>query len=129
MTQDDSIEVEAATVDEAIREALNKLGAEEDDVAIEILSTPSSGLLGIGARSAKVRVKRRPPEGAQSQVSSPGPAKAQKPRPSAETRTDDAQSEDTADQAPRQSADLQVQSREAVSLLNQILELMGEKAN
>jgi spoIIIJ-associated protein len=133
MTQDDSIEVEAATVDEAIREALDKLGADEDDVAIEILSTPRSGLLGLGARSAKVRVKRRPPEGAQSQVSSPGRPKPQKPQPSAETRTDQTrtndQSDDTGDQAPRQSADLQVQGREAVSLLNQILVLMGEKAN
>ena len=133
MTQDDSIEVEAATVDEAIREALDKLGADEDDVAIEILSTPRSGLLGLGARSAKVRVKRRPAEGAQSQVSSPGRVKPQKPRPSAETRTDQTrtndQSDDTGDQAPRQSADLQVQGREAVSLLNQILVLMGEKAN
>ncbi|MGH7841054.1 MAG: Jag N-terminal domain-containing protein, partial [Candidatus Binataceae bacterium] len=36
----DSIEVTAATVDEAISQALEHLGAREDDVAIAVLNTP-----------------------------------------------------------------------------------------
>ncbi|HXD90874.1 MAG TPA: RNA-binding cell elongation regulator Jag/EloR [Candidatus Binataceae bacterium] len=79
----DSIEVTAVTVDAAIQQALEQLGAQADDVAIEVLSTPRSGLLGLGARQAKVRVTRRAPEAAQSAVMSPPPAPPPKPRSSA----------------------------------------------
>ncbi len=45
------------TVDEAIKEALIELGANEDDVKIEIIEEPSKGLFGlIGSKDAKVRV-------------------------------------------------------------------------
>jgi predicted RNA-binding protein Jag len=50
MTTKDSIEVTGATIDEAINQALAELGAVEDDVVIEVLSTPRSGVLGLGAR-------------------------------------------------------------------------------
>src|SRR5581483_1018811 len=70
----DSIEITAATVDEAIRQALEQLGAEADDVAIEVLTTPRAGVLGLGARQARVRVTRRAPEAATSGVMSPPPA-------------------------------------------------------
>ncbi len=65
MSSSDSIEVTAATVDAAISSALRQLGAAEDDVTIEVLSTPRSGVLGLGARQARVRVTRREPELAQ----------------------------------------------------------------
>jgi spoIIIJ-associated protein len=71
MTPNDIIEAEGATVEQAIREALAKLGAEEADVSIEVLATPRSGLLGLGARPARVRVSRRAPESARSEVASP----------------------------------------------------------
>ncbi len=64
----------AATVEAAIRQALEELGAHEDDVTIEVLSTPRSGVLGLGARQARVRVTRRPPEAATSRAQSPPPA-------------------------------------------------------
>src|SRR5438132_5106021 len=70
----DAIEVTAPGVDEAIKEALEKLGASEDDVIIQVLSTPGSGLLGLGARQARVRVERRAPEAARSGVMSQPPA-------------------------------------------------------
>ena len=69
-----SSEQTAATVEAAIRLALEELGAHEDDVIIEVLSTPRSGVLGLGARPARVRVTRRPPEGATSSAQSPPPA-------------------------------------------------------
>lgn len=70
----EAIEVSASTVDEAIKEALERLGAAEDDVIIQVLSTPRAGVLGLGARQARVRVERRPPEAATSGVASPPPA-------------------------------------------------------
>ena len=59
MTPSDSIEETAPTVDEAVRQALAKLGAQQDDVTIEVLSTPRAGVLGLGVRQARVRVTRR----------------------------------------------------------------------
>ncbi len=74
MNNTDSIEVTAATVEEAIREALEQLGAAEDDVVIEVLATPRAGVLGLGARQARVRVRRRPQLEARSGVAAPPPA-------------------------------------------------------
>ncbi|HEY2106219.1 MAG TPA: RNA-binding cell elongation regulator Jag/EloR [Candidatus Binataceae bacterium] len=71
MSDTDSIEVTAPTIDEAIKQALDQMGAAEDDVAIEILSSPRSGVLGLGARPAKVRVKRRLSSAASSAAGSP----------------------------------------------------------
>lgn len=45
------------TVDEAIKEALIELGANEKDVKIEVIDEPSKGLFGlIGGKDARVRV-------------------------------------------------------------------------
>src|SRR5271166_1496476 len=71
MSDTDSIEITAATVDEAIKQALEQMGAHEDDVAIEILSSPRSGVLGLGARPARVLVKRRGSSAVSSAVDSP----------------------------------------------------------
>src|SRR5579863_6737521 len=76
----EAIEVTAPSVDEAIKQALDQLGASEDDVIIHVLSTPRSGVLGLGARQARVRVERRAPEGASSGVTSPPPAPPPAPR-------------------------------------------------
>src|SRR5258708_30363285 len=59
MSNMDSTEVEAASVEEATRAALEQLGAREDEVSVEILATPRAGVLGMGARPARVRVTRR----------------------------------------------------------------------
>jgi len=69
----EAIEVTAPSVNEAIKQALDQLGASEDDVVIQVLSTPRSGVLGLGARHARVRVERRAPEGARSGVMSRRP--------------------------------------------------------
>jgi spoIIIJ-associated protein len=74
MSSTDSIETAAPTIDQAIAQALEQLGAHQDDVSIEVLSTPRSGVLGLGARQARVRVTRRAPETARSGVMSPPPA-------------------------------------------------------
>jgi len=81
MSSNDSIEVTAATVESAISAALEQLGAQEDDVTIEVLSTPRAGVLGLGSRQARVRVTRRSPEVARSTVMSPPPAPPVRPTP------------------------------------------------
>jgi len=74
MSNNDSVEVSSATVEQAISEALRQLSAAEDDVVIEVLATPRSGLLGLGARDARVRVSRRTDMAATSGVTAPPPA-------------------------------------------------------
>ncbi len=74
MKDNDSIEISAPTVEQAIGEALEKLGAAEDDVVIEVLATARAGMLGLGSRPARVRVTRRPPPEARSDVAAPPPA-------------------------------------------------------
>jgi len=90
MSNNDSIEISSATVEQAISEALQQLGAAQDDVVIEVLATPRAGLLGLGARDARVRVSRRANVAATSGVTAPPPApppprreqsQAQRPQP------------------------------------------------
>lgn len=49
-------EATGKTVDMAIKSAIEQLGADIDDVKIEILETPTKGIFGLGGRLAKVRV-------------------------------------------------------------------------
>jgi len=167
MTPNDYIETEGASVEAAIQAALNQLGAEEADVSIEVLATPRSGLLGLGARPARVRVRRRMPEAARSEVASPPPAAMRQEtvtfraaevtitRPAEESaepvetaaarpREDFSLAEEVRAEPveesrphlqaeeeggpPRRSANLDEQSQEALKLIKEVLELMGEKA-
>lgn len=49
----------AKTVEEAVNDALKELNASREDVDIEVLEEPTKGLLGIGAKPALVRVKKK----------------------------------------------------------------------
>ena len=51
-------EFTAKTVDEAVTEALVKLGLTSDQVKIEVLDKGSSGFLGIGAKPVKIKVTK-----------------------------------------------------------------------
>lgn len=51
-----TIEMSGKTVDLAIKNALDELGVDIDDVKIEIIDTPSKGVFGLGSKLAKVRV-------------------------------------------------------------------------
>lgn len=53
------MEAEGETIDGAIENALNTLGVEREQVTVEILSDVKKGILGIGARKARVRVSLR----------------------------------------------------------------------
>jgi spoIIIJ-associated protein len=54
-----SIETEAATVDEAIRRALEVLGLAREQATIEVLQEPRRSVLGFGGQTARVRVEAR----------------------------------------------------------------------
>ena len=139
MSNNDSIEREAATVEDAVAEALAHLGVRKDDVTVEILTTPRGGVLGLGARNARVRVTRKgagASGGGQSRPSRDqegrrrrnprrgrgGASNAQNEHPPAATA-----SEDDPAASARKNADLSEQHREAIVILQQILEKMGEQ--
>ncbi|NUM56936.1 MAG: Jag N-terminal domain-containing protein, partial [Candidatus Hydrogenedentes bacterium] len=50
------IEVSAKTRELAIKNALEQLGVERDEVHVEILDEGSAGLFGFGARNVKLKV-------------------------------------------------------------------------
>ena len=50
------------TIDLAIEEALTTLGLTRDDVSVQVLATPKSGFLGLGATPAKVEVTYEAPD-------------------------------------------------------------------
>ncbi len=100
MSNNDQIEISASTVEEAINQALEALSAEADDVTIEVLATARSGVLGLGARQARVRVTRRPQLAATSGVQSPPPAPPSRARAESPARSEAAKT--GADSAPAQ---------------------------
>jgi spoIIIJ-associated protein len=53
------VEAEGETIDEAIENALKILGVERDRVTVDILTEGSRGILGIGAKKARVRAALR----------------------------------------------------------------------
>jgi len=152
MSITDSIELSASTVEEAIQQALEQLGVGRDEAAINVLATPRAGVLGLGARLARVRVTRRgaatsaasiADAGERPQAAASTEVRGQNPRPSEqpnrrqqqtgqhqgalESNGRDREGDDAGAATARKSADLAEQSREATVILKQILELMGEK--
>lgn len=55
----DAVEVGGRNIEEALKRALEELGAEREEVEVEVLSEGRTGLLGLGAEEARVRVTRR----------------------------------------------------------------------
>ncbi len=62
MNTEESVEITAPTVDEAVILGITRLGVTRDEVDIEIVDEGSRGFLGLGARDAVVRITRRPPQ-------------------------------------------------------------------
>lgn len=53
------IEVSAKTVDDAITDACQQLGATSDQIEYEVVDKGSAGFLGIGSKNAVIRVRRK----------------------------------------------------------------------
>ena len=59
----ESIDAEGATVVDAIKKALTKLGVTRDSVEVKVLAEGNKGLFGMkGAKQAKVKVFLKPPQ-------------------------------------------------------------------
>ena len=56
----ESIEASGKSVDEAVQQALARLGKRRDEVEVTVLKEPSRGAFGLGAREARVLVSVRP---------------------------------------------------------------------
>lgn len=56
----ESIEASGKSVDEAVQQALARLGRRRDEVEITVLQEPARGAFGLGSREARVRVMVRP---------------------------------------------------------------------
>jgi spoIIIJ-associated protein len=56
----ESIEASGKSVDEAVQQALTRLGKHRDEVDVTVLQEPSRGIVGLGSRDAVVRVIVRP---------------------------------------------------------------------
>ncbi len=61
-----SLEIIAPSVEEAVARGAAELGLPEDQLAVEVLDEGSRGVLGVGARQARVRLTIRADEGLQS---------------------------------------------------------------
>jgi spoIIIJ-associated protein len=143
MSNMDSTEAEGASVEEATREALERLGARADEVTIEVIATARAGVLGLGARPARVRVTRKvavaAADGAEAQTAQPAPSRNEgasgggRGRENQRRGHNDGRSQSQSGAADddigaegRKSADVAEQRREAMAILKQILEQMGE---
>jgi spoIIIJ-associated protein len=79
------IDISGATLEDAIEAGLKRLGLNRNDVIIEIIEEGSRGMLGIGAREAKVRLTplRAPVQAAKPAAPAQSPAPAARPAASA----------------------------------------------
>jgi spoIIIJ-associated protein len=58
----ESIEISGKTVEDAIQQAIDKLGVSRDELKITVLKEGKSGILGIGAEEAKILVEQIAPQ-------------------------------------------------------------------
>jgi len=145
MSKMDSIEITGISVEEAVKEALEQLGLREDEVAIEVLATPRAGVLGLGARNARVRVTRKSAQAGSNPRTAPAPQARKEGAPDGNRRERENQrrgrndsgarrenpvaSDDEGGVAGRKSVGVDEQRREATVILQQILEQMGERTD
>ena len=127
MSNIDSIEITADSVEDATAEALAQLSARSTEVTVEVLATPRAGVLGLGARQARVRVTRKTAGNAGRADAPRAPARTSG-TPAAKSQTASSAKSDDGAGSNRKSADQEEQRREATVILKQILELMGERA-
>ena len=64
----EELEISGKTVEQAIQKALNKLGVSRDEVEVVVVKEGKSGILGLGAEEAIVRVTPLVPEGNRDEI-------------------------------------------------------------
>jgi len=84
-----TLEIIAATVEEALERGLADLGLTEDAVDVEVLDTGSKGLFGLGSRQVRVRITVKNSNSDQQEISIPSTPLSR--RPAENHSTDDEQ--------------------------------------
>lgn len=126
MSETRSVETTAPDIETAIEQGLQQLGVARESVIVEILEEPSRGLLGIGARQARVRLTTAAPPRPTGPLPTP-PA----PQPGAEIAEEeeaDAQAS-LAEAQPVSEAELDDDARVGRETLHELLERMRVKAS
>jgi spoIIIJ-associated protein len=87
MSETRTVEATGSDIEQAIEAGLTQLDVSRESVIVEILEEPSRGLLGIGAKMARVRLTTAvPPRSAQMTYQPKPPAPPPPPRPQAQPR-------------------------------------------
>jgi spoIIIJ-associated protein len=134
MSETRTVETTAADIEAAIDLGLEELGVTRESVIVEILEEPSRGLLGIGARQARVRLTtaapaRPAPKPAVAEVVAPvEPVRrpARKAAPQADYEDGDTT---LADVEPVQEADLDDDAQVGLATLQELLAKMQIEAS
>jgi spoIIIJ-associated protein len=111
------VEASGKTVDEAVEQALEELGAAREDVTIEVLSEGRGGVLGVGAQDARVRVRLRGDDGDDGD---------DEDGPDTEELDDEPQ---PGSLAPPSAEGVEDEAEFAAQMLDHLLELMGIEAD
>jgi spoIIIJ-associated protein len=127
MSETRSVETSAADIEAAIEFGLEQLGVTRESVIVEILEEPSRGLLGIGARQARVRLTtaappRPAPKAAALEAAAPVDRKPA-PRAMPEMEYEDGDST-LADVAPVSDVDMDEDARVGLATLQELLSKM-----
>jgi spoIIIJ-associated protein len=104
----DFVETEGDTIDAAIENALKLLGVDREKVTVEIISEGRKGILGFGAQKAKIRAELR--------------------KAAVSLKTPEVQPQQSASEAPADTAAMFEIAAKAKNVLEEILDLMGVKA-
>lgn len=124
MSETRSIETTAPDIESAIEQGLQQLGVARESVIVEILEEPSRGLLGIGARQARVRLTTAAPPRPSVPLPTP-PA----PQPTVDIQEEDEEVAGTlAEVQPVGEAELDDDARVGRETLQELLERMRVKA-
>ncbi|MEM7347075.1 MAG: RNA-binding cell elongation regulator Jag/EloR [Chloroflexota bacterium] len=125
--QNESLNVSAKTVEDAIEDGLSQLGLNRDQVNIEIISEGKRGVFGLGSEEAQVRL---------SPIPTPSPDEADEPPPSAVSEDTDEAAESSnevvEEDVSSNKADEEPASEIediAIELLSQLLAHMGIQAD
>ena len=82
----ESVEATGKTVEDAIQDALEQLGASRDAVTVRVLSAGTGGLFGIGAEESRVLVELKPEGPAEETDEGGSPEESAAPEPPAESQ-------------------------------------------
>jgi spoIIIJ-associated protein len=147
LNQNESLDVSAKTLDEAIESGLQQLGLTRDQVEIEVINEGKRGLFGLGSEEAKVRLTPKASLTEEPSAQAQPPAEAARPAPvepeeeaveaeapqPVEPETAEAEEPVEPDEEETAEAELDQQEEEvldlAVDFLDGLLERMGIRAD